>query len=148
MALLSCGWPWFRGTGPSLGTGPTALAPHLSAGHASCRHLCLLFGLFSFLPLLGQLWAWADLGGRTQAGQWRLGVGTRLESLRSKLVKLTQREKGSASHPGSRWQGQSPALCPIPLVESSKPQVLLVTEGSHAFTSSSGSGSWRTSQVW
>lgn len=115
MALLSCGWPWFRGTGPSPGTGPTAVAPHSSAGHASCRHLCLLFSLLSFLPLLGQLRAWADLGGRSQAGPGRLGFGTQLDSRRSKMVKRAQREPGLASPPSEPVAGPESSTVPHPL---------------------------------
>lgn len=82
---------------------------------------------------------WAGLGGRTQAGRWRLWVGTQLESLKFKIMTLAQRGKGFASHPGSQWQGQSPALCLPPSVEFSKPQVLFLTEGICVFASSSGS---------
>lgn len=115
MALLCCGWPGFRGTGPSPGTGPTAVAPHSSAGHASCRHLCLPFSLLSFLPLRGQLRAWADLGGRSQAGSGRLGVGTQLDSHRSKMVKRAQREQGLASPLSEPVAGPESSTVPHPL---------------------------------
>lgn len=112
MALSSAvGGPGSVKLGQAWGAGPTALALHSSAGRASCRHLCLLFSLFSLLSQVGQLWAWADLEGRTQAGQWRLGVGTQLETPRFKIVGNPEGRGICQSHPANQWQGQSPALC-------------------------------------
>lgn len=85
MALLSCGWPWFRGFGPNLGT-THRLIPTFIRGPCQLQASVFTFSFFSLHPLVRQLWERADLEGRTQAGQWRLGVGTQLESTRSKRL--------------------------------------------------------------
>lgn len=110
MALLSCGGPGFVELGQAWGLAPS-LGPTFICRACQLQAPVFTFQSPLFLPLLGQLRAWADLGGGTQAGQWRLGGWDTARI----TVKLAQREQGFASHPASQWQGQSPALCPHPL---------------------------------
>lgn len=93
-----------------------------------------------FPPSAGAAAGLADLGGRSQAGNGRLGVGTQLDSLRSTMVKLAQREEGLASPPSEPVAG--PESSPVPHPGGPPPDSKPCSSRREVtvFTSSSGSG--------